>query len=172
MKRVWKPLDGHHYSVSNDGLIRNDDTGKIKATRDDRYGYERVELYRNGTPFYCRVHKLVAESFVDNPDNKPQINHKDGNKHNNSYKNLEWVTAKENMEHSVRNGLFVPSRSMLGKKNPNGGRKGLPIKIVETGEVFSSITECAQYIHGNTTGICDALKGERHTHRGYHFEYI
>ena len=63
-------------------------------------GYLRVDLYdENGKRKHFKVHRLVAEAFIPNPDGKPQVNHKDGNKHNNSVTNLEWVTDSENKDH-------------------------------------------------------------------------
>ena len=63
-------------------------------------GYLRVDLYdENGKRKHFKVHRLVAQAFIENPDGKPQVNHKDGNKHNNSVTNLEWVTDSENKDH-------------------------------------------------------------------------
>lgn len=63
-------------------------------------GYLRVTLFENGKRNYWSVHRLVATVYIDNPDNKPCVNHKDGNKHNNDISNLEWVTYSENERHS------------------------------------------------------------------------
>lgn len=82
------------------------------------------------------------------------------------------VSAKDNMAHAVRNGLWHPSYGMLGKRNPNAGRAGIQIRVVETGNVYQSITECARAINGNDRHICDCLSGRQRTHRGYHFEYV
>ena len=173
MLATWSKINGFpNYSVSNTGEIRNDISGEIKNPFISRTGYYNVDLYRNGKRSKFRVHRLVGEAFVDNPDNKTQINHIDGNKLNNNAMNLEWVTASENMQHAFKHGLAKPSLGMLGKHNPNAGRKGKPVRIVETGEEFSSITECEKAINGNNRHICDCLSGRQQTHRGYHFEYI
>ena len=173
MGDTWSKIEGFpNYSVSNTGRIRNDVNGKVKSTSCDSNGYNFVDLYNKGSRTKMRVHRLVGEAFVDNPENKPYINHKDGDKTNNSADNLEWVTKSENMKHAFRTGLAKPSRSMLGRKNPNAGRKGKPVRIIETGEEFSSITECEKAIDGNNGHICDCLSGRQQTHRGYHFEYV
>lgn len=173
MADMWSKIDGYdNYSVSKNGDVRNDKTGKLKAFCINRYGYHVVDLYSGGVRESKRVHRLVAEAFINQPDGKTQINHKNGNKRDNNVNNLEWCTASENVRHAFDNGLMVPSRSMLGRKNPNAGRHGRPIRIVETGEEFSSITECEKAINGNNRHISDCLAGRQKTHRGYTFEYI
>lgn len=173
MNDTWSKIDGYNnYSISKNGEIRNDKTGKIKTPVINSRGYCNVDLYSNGERRKERIHRLVAKTFIPNPDNKLQVNHIDGDKTNNNVNNLEWCTASENMLHAFNTGLAKPSRSMLGKKNPNGGRHGKPIRIIETGETFSSIVECEKAINGNNRHICDCLSGRQRTHRGYHFEYI
>lgn len=173
MGDTWSKIEGFsNYSVSTSGEIRNDSSGKIKKPYINPCGYYNVDLYEDGYRYKKRVHRLVGEAFIENPECKPQINHKDGNKLNNTIDNLEWVTESENMQHAFAIGLAKPSRSMLGKKNPNAGRKGKPIRIIETGEEFSSITECEKAIAGSNKHICDCLSGRQRTHRGYTFEYI
>lgn len=168
---VWKTTQSNsNYSVSNTGRVRRSNSAKDCSMR-DRKGYLAVDLYENGERSTKRVHRLVAEAFVPNPDNKPEVNHIDGNKHNNCASNLEWVTPKENCRHAWDMGLVKPSYGMLGKKNPNAGRKGKPIRIVETGEIFNTLKECEEAIDGNNRHINDCLRGRQHTHRGYHFEY-
>lgn len=172
MKETWKQIDDYHYSVSSLGRVRNDLTNELKTPCIDNHGYVKVDLYKNGIARRERVHRLVSNAFIPNPENKSQVNHINGNKLDNSVGNLEWTTASENMQHCVKTGLFTPSRGMLGKKNPNAGRHGKPIKIKETGQIFNSITECANAIGGNDTGILDTLSGGRKSHRGFTFERI
>jgi len=175
MKQKWKKIKGFdNYSISNDGMVRNDKRGVIKSRLIGTDGYCIAHLYKNGKKKNVRISRLVAEAFIPNAKCKPDVNHKDGNKMNNTVSNLEWVTKSENMIHAYQTGLNKPhpSYGMLGKKNPNGGSKGKPVRIVETGEIFDSIIKCANKINGKQRGICDALSGRIKTHRGYHFERI
>lgn len=168
----WKNIGSNpNYIVSNTGRVRRKGNNKDHSMRDTK-GYLTTDLYRNGKRKKARVHRLVAEEFVPNPYNKPEVNHKDGDKHNNNASNLEWVTKKENCRHAWNNGLARPSYGMRGKKNPNAGRHGRPFMIVETGEVFNTLEECAKEINGNNRHINDCLRGRQQTHRGYHFEYL
>ena len=169
---IWKKVSCNpKYEVSNTGKVRRYGSDKDNSTR-DKNGYPSIDLYDNGERSTKRVHRLVAEAFIPNPDNKPEINHIDGDKHNNDVSNLEWVTSKENCQHAWNRGLAKPSYSMLGKSNPNAGRKSKPIRIIETGEVFDTLKECEEAIDGNNRHINDCLRGRQRTHRGYHFEYV
>lgn len=170
---VWKEIDDNsNYLVSNTGRIRRRNRKKDHCVRLDTNDYLCTDLYQHGERSTRRVHRLVAEAFIPNPDNKPEVNHRDGCKTNNHVDNLEWVTKKENCRHAWDNGLVTPSRSMLGRSNPNAGRKGKPFKIVETGEVFNTLKECEEKIDGDNRHINDCLRGRQKTHRGYHFEYV
>lgn len=109
---IWKDVVGYEgkYLVSNHGVIKSLDrfsdyrsrkvSGKIITQWYNHRGYKLVSLHNNGKRGFA-VHTLVAKAFVNNPDNKPEVNHKDGNKENNFYKNLEWTTRLENQQHSV-----------------------------------------------------------------------
>ena len=169
---MWiKVKENPNYEVSDDGNIRRN--GHILAKNlDKKSGYYKINLYDNGKKITRRINRLVAEAYISNPNNLPEVNHIDGDKANNNVSNLEWVTKSENMQHAFKNGLARPSYGMLGKKNPNAGRKGKPFKIVETNEVFNTLAECEKRIKGNNRHINDCLKGRQKTHRGYHFEYI
>ena len=106
---IWLKIGGfeNYYKISTRGRIKSFHKGTVRimnlqVTKD---GYLRVELHGDGKKRRTQVHILVAETFIPNPEGKPQVNHIDGNKSNNCVENLEWVTASENIRHSVRTGL-------------------------------------------------------------------
>ena len=101
----------------------------------DRYGYHKVVLSVNRKLFYRTVHRLVAETFVPNPNNLPQVNHIDGNKTNNAITNLEWVTNRENVLHAHSTGLHKGNRTKVILKKDN-----------ETIH-FDSITEGSKFLN-------------------------
>lgn len=95
---LWKNIAGTTYEVSSFGRVRNK-KGRILSQMVNRFGYKRLNLYINKVMKNCKVHRLVAEAFVDNPYNSNVVNHIDGDKTNNHSSNLEWVTQKENLRH-------------------------------------------------------------------------
>lgn len=105
LKVEWKLIEGFDgiYSVSNYGDVKNNRTGRLMKQRKTEKGYLRVGLTTNGKPKCMRVHRLVAQAFIPNPEDKPEVNHIDFNKENNCVNNLEWVTGKENTKHSLGN---------------------------------------------------------------------
>lgn len=169
---TWKRSTiNSNYNISNDGRIRRNGSEKDHSMRDND-GYLVTDLYMNGKRSTERVHRLVAIEFVPNPDGKPEVNHRDGNKHNNAASNLEWVTKKENCRHAWDNGLARPSYGGLGRHNHRSGRPGKPFRIVETGEIFNRLKDCEEAIGADGGHINDCLRGRQETHRGYHFEYV
>lgn len=104
------------------------------------------------------VHRLVAETWIPNPNHYEQVNHINGDKSDNRVENLEWVTRSQNIRHAYRTGLLKV--------------EGTTIRIVETGEVFESVSECAQRIGCHHSTISNCLAGRQSTCRGYHFEYV
>ena len=101
-RESWKPIEEHPgYEVSTMGRVKNTRTGRILKNYDDGYGYLRVKLHGR----CVRVHILVSKAFIPNPDNKPEVNHKRGKKHDIRASQLEWVTPSENMKHAWNNGL-------------------------------------------------------------------
>ncbi len=107
MKEMWKDIAGYEgkYQVSNLGNVKNNKTNKILKNRKDKHGYFYVALCKNSKVKAMKVHRLVAQTFISNPKNKPEVNHIDGIKTNNLINNLEWVTHNENMDHAWKNHL-------------------------------------------------------------------
>lgn len=114
----WRDVKGYEglYQVSNNGLVRSVDrvttgnrhrnlNGKLLEQNTNEFGYLMVHPCKDGKSKTKRVHRLVAEAFIPNIDNKPYINHKDGNPQNNNVENLEWCTQKENVQHALDTGL-------------------------------------------------------------------
>ncbi|QIW89796.1 HNH endonuclease [Bacillus phage Izhevsk] len=139
---VWIGITGFKslYEVSNLGRVRSLDRigsngrlykGQIKKLNDNGKGYFQVNLKVNGKQTNKYVHRLVAEAFIPNTENKPEVNHKDGNKGNNNIDNLEWSTRIENVEHQFSNGL-----------NPNaGGTKRVSVFDGENITIYNSQIE-------------------------------
>lgn len=110
MTEIWMPAanTAGYYSVSNLGRVRSEQGRRAGTILKPQYhpkGYEQARLFVNGIRYPVKVHRLIAETFIPNPDNKPQINHKDGIKANNRVDNLEWVTNQENARHAYDTGL-------------------------------------------------------------------
>lgn len=98
----FKIINGtsYRYSVSDNGDIYSHMSGKVLKPSKNNSGYLKVCLYFGGGKTYKEVHRLVAESFIPNPEYKRTVNHIDGNKNNNNVSNLEWATYSENIKHS------------------------------------------------------------------------
>lgn len=174
----WKDIKGFEdfYLVSSLGRImsiapgRAKTKGRMLAPRKDGYkdGYLSVRLYKGGTSVYKRIHRLVAEAFIPNPEMKTQVNHKDGNKRNNAVENLEWATASENVVHA----------HLAGLNKHSGGGSAKPVVCVETGKVYASAVEAARVLSlGNgsvetaASGIRVAVTGRTASRRAYGFHW-
>lgn len=104
---IWKDVIGFEgfYEVSSLGRVKNSRTGKIIGSK---ARYVKVTLQVKGKISHKLAHRLVAEAFIPNPKNKPTVNHRNGNKHDNTVDNLEWATYSENMQHAFDNGYKIP----------------------------------------------------------------
>ncbi len=121
---IWKkhPVADERFMVSNTGKVMNWKRGKemkLQVSKRESGGVQYPHFAtkvggRNGTNLCLRVHRLVAELFVPNPEDKPFVNHIDGDKCNNHYTNLEWCTAQENVRHAIDTGLLTYKRLPCG----------------------------------------------------------
>ena len=113
---IWKPviINGKDsgYKISNTGILLNKKSHQVCPTTNHK-GYCQISIvYDKNKRITTSIHRLVAQAFIPNPENKPQVNHKDGNKLNNKLSNLEWVTNKENYNH-----WYKPSRYVMDTTN-------------------------------------------------------
>jgi len=135
-QEIWKPVaecNGEYY-VSSWGRVKSFKFGKERILKERMQGpglkYPVISLSIKSNIYQVKIHKLVALAFIPNPDNKPQVNHKDGNKTNNHIDNLEWVTHKENHKHAWDTGLFEGKRLALSK----------PVTDIVSGKKYNSLT--------------------------------
>ena len=185
MKEIWKDVVGYEglYEVSNLGRIKSVDRViqkcngnsyrfKGKMLKPSNGNYLMVALGSNNNKL---VHRLVAMAFISNPQNKPCVNHLDGNKYNNHVSNLAWCTYSENEKHSYL---------VLGKKSTPGnlGRTGInsyeakPIAMYDLMgnfiKYFATATEAAKYLNGDQANISAVLRGVRNYAYGHKFKFI
>ena len=155
------------YKVSNLGRILSLDynhTGKpgLMTPRETKKGYLHVQLWKNGERKTCRVHRLIAFTFLENPDNLPQVNHIDENKKNNRVDNLEWKSPKDNCNHGTRNERIAKTRS----------KRVLQLSL--SGDLireWESTQECGRngFNQGHVAACC---RGERKSHKGFLWMYV
>jgi len=183
---VWKDIKGSEgrYQISNKGRVKslerkvNNHTGeltvkeKILKQRPDEKGYMRIDIKDNsGKRKYYGIHRLVASVFIPNPDNKPQVNHIDGNKANNDVDNLEWVTNGENQKHAYRLGLnYVTGRAGKPKRavvqiDP------ITKQVIAEYESISSAAKAVNCKSSSLIGSCCRNEYGRKTVNGYMWKY-
>lgn len=165
MAEEWRKVADFEecYEVSSLGRLRNIRTGRILHSGKKRSGYVVDVLCDNKKRKTVRRHRIVAEAFIPNPGNKPEVNHKNGDKTDNSVGNLEWATHRENTDHSWTTGLT---------KAPKPAEKvvlqfydGKWIATYRSLKIAGKITGI------NSTGIMQCCKGERNSAGGYEWRY-
>lgn len=151
----------NQYAITSCGEVWSHKSKKFLKPRETKNGYLQVCLYKNGKGKNFYIHRLVAETYIDNPDNKPQVNHKDEDKTNNNVNNLEWVTVKENNNYGTHS-------ERAGKAH----RK--PIYCIELDRVFESQAQACKELSINSAQLSGALRGLRRykTAGGFHWKYV
>ena len=160
---------GHEktHKISCNGNIWSEITNKFLKNKCNRNGYLSIQLTQRGKCYL--VHRLVATAFIPNPENKPQVNHIDGNKSNNTASNLEWCTQSENQKHAYKIGLQKPS-GLSGNESPFAKKImmfDLKGNLIDEDD---SITELANKHSLNRKMIYRVISGVRKKHKGYKFE--
>lgn len=150
-----------NYSVSNIGEVKRNNPERL-LKQQTQQGYKHITLQIEGKPKRFRVHRLVAEAFIPNPDNKPYVNHIDGDRSNNAIDNLEWVTPGENTRHAVVTGLMTPTREREVVQFSLNGEK-----IAE----YRSISEAARQTNSSVDKICNCCCFTRRTHNNFQWRY-
>lgn len=194
---IWKDIPNYEgiYQVSNIGNVKslsrlsNGRVLKEKILKfyiaHKRGGYKIVGLHKNNKMKHIPIHRLVALTFIPNPENKPQIDHINGIRTENTIENLRWVTPKENANNPLT--LINNSLSKQGKVRPDFVKEKIrktinsseyqekvckKVRCVETGIVYKSITIAAQQTKLTISGITDVCRGRLKTYKGRHWEYV
>ena len=154
-----KDIKGYEglYAITEEGQVWSYRAQKFLLPFTSTNGYLIVVLSLNGEQKHFRIHRLVAEAYIPNPLNKPEVNHLDENKTNNHVSNLEWATTKENIQHSARKGV----RKNFSK-----------IRCVETGAVYKSCSAAARAVNLHPYSINSVVNGKQKTAGGYHWERV
>lgn len=177
MQEIWKPITDYEnlYEVSNIGRVKSlnyNHTGEeklLKQKTNKKNGYHTVVLYKYGKTEYPSVHRLVAQAFIPNPDNLPQVNHKDENTENNCVDNLEWCTAKYNLEYNNGQKRRACSRTN-GKLSKQIAQYtfDLPCELIK---VWPSISEIERQTGYSKSNIFYCCNGKYKQAYGYQWAY-
>lgn len=173
----WRNIEGYDdYQVSNLGRVKRldviDSLGHLRKERilksgKDTKGYLRVSLWKNGKGKTFKVHRLVAQAFIDNPYNLPQVNHKDENPSNNRVENLEWCDAKYNLTYGSRI-KRVSDKTINGKLSKTVYQYSLDGEFVAE---YPSVSEAARQLDCDIGCICHCCNGKQKTSYGYVWRY-
>ena len=184
MEEIWKAIEGYEgkYQVSNLGRVRSLDRkvatvhsalrtikGKTLVPWTDKYGYLHVNLWSECKMKSHMVHRLVAGAFIPNPDNMPEVNHKDEDKKNNRADNLEWCNTRYNINYGNRSHKVSQTRisnAMLGLRVEQLTMDGQHVRT------FDSIREASRVSGADKSVIVRVCKGRLQSAGGYRWRYI
>ena len=190
MEEIWRDIKGYegYYQVSNLGKVRSLDRYIVNKKGERKHFTEKylaqvsrrdylgVTLSKNNKSKMFSTHILVAETFIPNPENKPEINHIDGNKQNNKVDNLEWCTRSENELHAYKNGLANPSdrQKQAAKKYAKENYSKKVVQYSLNGEFikeWNSMHDVWRELGIRPSYICRCCKGLRRQTCGYIWKY-
>lgn len=158
-----KDIKGYEglYAITSCGRVWSYTSKKFISITKNTFGYPQVLLWKNNKCKSFRVHRLVATTYIPNPENLPQVNHKDEVKTHNWINNLEWCSAKYNTNY----GTAIARRTE---------KRSIKIKCLETGEEFESLMDCHRKLNVSIGNLSEHLKGSaKRSHvNGLHFERI
>lgn len=172
---MWKKIEiNKNYSINENGNVRNDKRGTILKPYNNKAGkgYLYVCLYNGHIKQGAySIHRLVAMAFIPNPDNKTQVNHKDGNTMNNNVNNLEWVSPLENVVHASK-----VLKVMSGYSNANKKRekpvKQIDMKTNEVVAIYKSANEASRQTGISVPYIVNCANGKQKYAKGYFWCYV
>ena len=196
MEEIWKDVVNFkgYYIVSNIGNVKSVDRyveGKNRSLRfqkgismniqENKKGYLVVILHKHGLHYQKLVHRLVAEAFIENPYDLPQVNHKDANKHNNCVENLEWITNYDNMQHAIEHNCFhdFTDKQLNAVKNNlefANIKRRIPVAKCDNDwniiDKYESIISAAKINNLSDSHIAQCCNGKRKSCGGYKWKRI
>lgn len=148
-----------NYFITDDGRVWSKNRNKFLSLNPNTQGYLKVSLWKDGKSTTKPVHRLVAETFIPNPNNFLQVNHKDENKLNNSVENLEWCSEDYNTHYGTRNQRIATS-------------KGKRTLCIETGIIYPSVIEASRQTKIPFQNIWKVCKNINHKAGGFHWQFV
>ena len=167
MEEIWADIEGYEnlYAISSKGRCWSYKTNKFLKEDINNDGYLRFSLFKNGKHKRYLAHRLVAKSFVANPNQYPEINHINENVKDNCAENLEWCTHKQNVNYGSRNKKV----SLALKNNQNSAKR---VQNIDTLNIYDSLTKAEKETGVSKAQICLCCKFKTKTAGGYHWRYV
>ena len=166
-----KIKDYPNYSVNRQGEVFSHTSNVILKPRAQKGGYLTVSLFRDKLRKRKTIHRLVAETFIPNPNNKPEVNHINGIKMDNRVENLEWVTKSENIKHTYRLGRVAYTKGKFGSKHNTAKKVNQFTKCNKIIRTWNSLIEIERAGVAKANVVCEVCKGVKKSAGGFKWEY-